>query len=420
MAAILKGLPADTYQKIAGDLTSLPESAESRAKKSRQVHRSYAAGADALQKELESLRIKLAREASATASLQRELLEKKAELLQNKELAAKHASASASLRLELAELRQQKEDVAKQWQRDKLRLQNQLAEERRRGEDLAEQLRISCAAAATAAAAREREEESTSRLTATTQAPLQLWEVVGGKRDGIFVREGQDLASPESRPSRLFSGAVVKQLELVGVRLQFELVTGKGPTSGWVTIKASGKDLLVRRPSLAAACEGASAVDEEHCSSAAGDSAGLEPSSPSRRTTRTAASPGCTEHFVLSPEKKRKHTACEGGSSGSVSEDESCCAAGSEDTDGEPTGVPASSVFATVSCCPTPPNDWSLEDPEAACDSQSNDDRVPSARLASPAVGVLYDSGPEAEIKMLMAVVRDLERQLKHAQQRAR
>lgn len=80
---------------------------------------------------------------------------------------------------------------------------------------------------------------------------MQAWEVVGGKdKGGIVVRTGQSLTSSQS-PDRLSTGAIVKELALDGERLHYELVSGSGPSEGWVSLrlKASGevKDLLVRR-----------------------------------------------------------------------------------------------------------------------------------------------------------------------------
>jgi len=73
----------------------------------------------------------------------------------------------------------------------------------------------------------------------------QLWQVKGGSSGGgILVREGQQLASAEL-PLRLATGAVIRQKELRGERLHFELVTGDGPSSGWVSLKMKGRDLVV-------------------------------------------------------------------------------------------------------------------------------------------------------------------------------
>lgn len=74
---------------------------------------------------------------------------------------------------------------------------------------------------------------------------MPKWEVVGGgDKGGILVRKGQDLKSP-AEDNRLSTGAVVEQVELVGERLNYKLVTGTGPPTGWVSTKLTGKDLLV-------------------------------------------------------------------------------------------------------------------------------------------------------------------------------
>jgi len=74
----------------------------------------------------------------------------------------------------------------------------------------------------------------------------QLWDVVGGSTSGgILVREGKETSSPQLC-ERLTTGAVVKELALVGQRLHFELITGSGPSTGWVSITLSGKPLLVQ------------------------------------------------------------------------------------------------------------------------------------------------------------------------------
>jgi len=74
---------------------------------------------------------------------------------------------------------------------------------------------------------------------------MAQWKVVGGAdKGGILVREGQDLKSPAAG-DRLATGAVVEQLELVGERLNYRLVEGTGPASGWVSLRLTGKELLV-------------------------------------------------------------------------------------------------------------------------------------------------------------------------------
>jgi len=72
-----------------------------------------------------------------------------------------------------------------------------------------------------------------------------MWEVVGGAdKGGILVREGQDLKSPATA-DRLSTGAIVEQLALAGERLNYKLQSGTGPETGWVSLRLSGKDLLV-------------------------------------------------------------------------------------------------------------------------------------------------------------------------------
>lgn len=73
------------------------------------------------------------------------------------------------------------------------------------------------------------------------------WKVVGGAdKGGILVRTGQDLKSPEAF-ERLSTGAVVREEELVAERLHYVLVSGAGPSSGWVSTKVTGKDLVVKQ-----------------------------------------------------------------------------------------------------------------------------------------------------------------------------
>lgn len=75
----------------------------------------------------------------------------------------------------------------------------------------------------------------------------QFWEVVGGAASGgVLVRTGKDKESPEAS-ARLSVGAFVRQLQLDGERLNYELLSGAGPGTGWVSLKVKGKDLLVRK-----------------------------------------------------------------------------------------------------------------------------------------------------------------------------
>lgn len=75
----------------------------------------------------------------------------------------------------------------------------------------------------------------------------QQWEVVGGAdKGGILVREGQSLSSTAIE-ERLSTGAIVEELKLVGDRLQYKIISGTGPLEGWVSVKISGKELLVKK-----------------------------------------------------------------------------------------------------------------------------------------------------------------------------
>jgi len=80
----------------------------------------------------------------------------------------------------------------------------------------------------------------------------QRWEVVdAGSSDGVIVRKGKEKTSAEEK-DRLEEGAVVEQEELVGERLKFKKVSGKGPASGWVSIKKffGNGDVLIKVGSL--------------------------------------------------------------------------------------------------------------------------------------------------------------------------
>ncbi|CAL1147237.1 unnamed protein product [Cladocopium goreaui] len=73
----------------------------------------------------------------------------------------------------------------------------------------------------------------------------ELWEVIGGvDKGGIMVREGESTTSTQ-KSDRLSTGALVEQLALKGDRLHYKLRKGTGPEEGWVSIKLTGKDLVV-------------------------------------------------------------------------------------------------------------------------------------------------------------------------------
>mmetsp|Transcript_19644 Transcript_19644/g.35740 ORF Transcript_19644/g.35740 Transcript_19644/m.35740 type:complete len:453 (-) Transcript_19644:29-1387(-) len=73
-----------------------------------------------------------------------------------------------------------------------------------------------------------------------------LWEVVGGAdTGGIIARMDVETASAVLEP-RLAFGSVLREWELEGNRLQYELISGTGPQTGWISIKVKNKDLVVK------------------------------------------------------------------------------------------------------------------------------------------------------------------------------
>mmetsp|Transcript_50691 Transcript_50691/g.151680 ORF Transcript_50691/g.151680 Transcript_50691/m.151680 type:complete len:345 (-) Transcript_50691:108-1142(-) len=72
----------------------------------------------------------------------------------------------------------------------------------------------------------------------------QIWEVVGGTSSGgILVRAEQAVKSKEL-PERLRTGSLIRQVELAGDRLSYELVYGSGPLKGWISLKLKSADLV--------------------------------------------------------------------------------------------------------------------------------------------------------------------------------
>mmetsp|Transcript_56195 Transcript_56195/g.100110 ORF Transcript_56195/g.100110 Transcript_56195/m.100110 type:complete len:402 (-) Transcript_56195:38-1243(-) len=103
--------------------------------------------------------------------------------------------------------------------------------------------------------------------------PVQ-WEVIGGAdKGGILVRKGQDLKS-EQLSDRLSTGALVEELKLVGDRLHYKRSTGTGPEEGWVSLKVSGKELLVKKGDSAGGEAPANGAATNGSSAGPGDSAG--------------------------------------------------------------------------------------------------------------------------------------------------
>jgi len=71
------------------------------------------------------------------------------------------------------------------------------------------------------------------------------WEVVGGTaKGGILVRTGEEKKSPE-HSERLRTGSEIRVVETSGSRVRYELLSGEGPPTGWVTIAFQGRDLIV-------------------------------------------------------------------------------------------------------------------------------------------------------------------------------
>jgi len=60
------------------------------------------------------------------------------------------------------------------------------------------------------------------------------------------VRRGDSIKA-EAEEMRLATGAVVRQLQTIGDRLKYKLVSGTGPATGWVSLRVGSKDLLERK-----------------------------------------------------------------------------------------------------------------------------------------------------------------------------
>eukprot|EP00930_Biecheleria_cincta_P037952 TRINITY_DN2607_c0_g2_i1.p1 TRINITY_DN2607_c0_g2~~TRINITY_DN2607_c0_g2_i1.p1 ORF type:complete len:427 (+),score=105.85 TRINITY_DN2607_c0_g2_i1:71-1282(+) len=78
---------------------------------------------------------------------------------------------------------------------------------------------------------------------------MPKWEVVGGKASGgILVKDGESLKSTQL-DERLSTGAVVQEIELKGERLNYKLISGTGPESGWISLSLKGSALVVKKES---------------------------------------------------------------------------------------------------------------------------------------------------------------------------
>mmetsp|Transcript_146950 Transcript_146950/g.259710 ORF Transcript_146950/g.259710 Transcript_146950/m.259710 type:complete len:1281 (+) Transcript_146950:92-3934(+) len=77
-----------------------------------------------------------------------------------------------------------------------------------------------------------------------------IWEVVGGASNGgIVVRTGKEVTSKEES-ERLVTGSLVEELEGDDGRICYMLLSGTGPSCGWVSTTFRGKDLLVKTTKL--------------------------------------------------------------------------------------------------------------------------------------------------------------------------
>lgn len=72
-------------------------------------------------------------------------------------------------------------------------------------------------------------------------AASRMWEIVGGSdKGGVLVKQGKEMSSPQA-PKRLATGSTVEELQLVGDRLQYRIMTGDGPPEGWISTVISKK-----------------------------------------------------------------------------------------------------------------------------------------------------------------------------------
>lgn len=76
------------------------------------------------------------------------------------------------------------------------------------------------------------------------------WIVVGGaNKGGILVRRDAELSSPK-HSERLAFASIVEQLSLQGERLQYRLLSGQGPATGWLTTRLSGSSANLVVPTV--------------------------------------------------------------------------------------------------------------------------------------------------------------------------
>eukprot|EP00930_Biecheleria_cincta_P044318 TRINITY_DN30435_c0_g1_i1.p1 TRINITY_DN30435_c0_g1~~TRINITY_DN30435_c0_g1_i1.p1 ORF type:complete len:781 (+),score=130.49 TRINITY_DN30435_c0_g1_i1:43-2385(+) len=75
---------------------------------------------------------------------------------------------------------------------------------------------------------------------------VRVWRVLGGSsRGGLVVRTAASLGSPDLG-SRLETGSLVRLLGRKGDRLQYQLLAGRGPSRGWVSLRIHDTDTMAR------------------------------------------------------------------------------------------------------------------------------------------------------------------------------
>jgi len=90
----------------------------------------------------------------------------------------------------------------------------------------------------------------------------QIWEIVGGAdKGGVVVRDGPATTDAQNA-DRLSTGALVEEIALNKDRLNYKLLEGTGPATGWIATRITAKELAVKtdtKPKAAAASPAAAA-----------------------------------------------------------------------------------------------------------------------------------------------------------------
>ncbi|CAK9061133.1 unnamed protein product [Durusdinium trenchii] len=73
-----------------------------------------------------------------------------------------------------------------------------------------------------------------------------MWRIIGGEKEGLLVRAGPSLTEA-LLPQRLAQNALVDELGRAGSsRLHYRLISGTGPSEGWISTQIAGKTLAVK------------------------------------------------------------------------------------------------------------------------------------------------------------------------------